>query len=198
MGGLRGQRADALGLAPRHTSPLSGSSSRLISFIAVVLPEPDAPTSAMKAPASTASETSRSAKVRPPSNDLLTWSSSMSGAVAMGERIYAVIAGRRGSGEPAIQTAIPQRTPSLPHPFSFKKASSWREHIEFARQCRAARTAGGVIYPPRNRRQVFRLGAFRFGAFRLASISEKTSLGSDPPPPRSPPAHIRLEGCGHT
>ena len=67
----------------RRTSPASGSSSRLISFMAVVLPEPDAPTSAMKAPASTASDTSRNAKLRPPSNDLLTLSSSMSGPAAM-------------------------------------------------------------------------------------------------------------------
>ena len=86
----------------------------------------------------------RSAKVRLPSNDWLTWSSSMSGAVAMGERITRSAAGRRGSGEPAIQTAIPQRTLSLPHPFSSGKPRAGVS-ISNSRQCRAARTAGGVI-----------------------------------------------------
>ena len=36
----------------KRTSPSSGSLSRLIIFIAVVLPEPEAPTSATKLPAS--------------------------------------------------------------------------------------------------------------------------------------------------
>jgi len=39
--------------ASKRTCPRSGSSSRLIIFIAVVLPDPDVPTTAMKPPAST-------------------------------------------------------------------------------------------------------------------------------------------------
>src|ERR1700683_635069 len=142
-----------------RTSPWSGSSSRLISFIAVVLPEPDAPTSAMKAPASTASETSRSAKVRPPSNDLLTWSSSMSGAVAIGKGFTRSLQGAAAAANPQSRRPF-RRGPCHRLTHLLQESLNWGEHIEFARWCRAAYPVVGVIYPPRNRRQVFGLVRF--------------------------------------
>ena len=47
------------------TSPLSGSTSRLMNFSVVVLPEPEVPTTAMKAPAAMPMVASRTAKVLP-------------------------------------------------------------------------------------------------------------------------------------
>ena len=52
------------------TSPLSGSTSRLMNLSVVVLPEPEVPTTATKLPAATVRVTSRTAKLRPPSKDL--------------------------------------------------------------------------------------------------------------------------------
>jgi len=49
-----------------------------MNFSAVVLPEPDAPTTAVKVPASKPMVASATAKVAPPSKDLLTLSISMS------------------------------------------------------------------------------------------------------------------------
>src|SRR4029453_10758644 len=54
---------------------------RLMNFRVVVLPEPEAPTRATKWPSSTLSETSSTANVRPPSNDLQSFSSSMNAAM---------------------------------------------------------------------------------------------------------------------
>ena len=65
------------------TSPLSGSIKRLMNLSMVVLPEPEAPTTATNAPAAAAMEASRTANVRPPSKDLQTSSISMSGGVAI-------------------------------------------------------------------------------------------------------------------
>jgi hypothetical protein len=45
----------------------------------------------------------------------------MSGAVAMGDGFTQSLRGA-GADDPAIQTAVPQRTPPLPHPFAFEKA----------------------------------------------------------------------------
>src|SRR5262249_21160031 len=64
-----------------RTVPLSGSISRLMNFRVVVLPEPEAPTSATKRPDSTWSVTLWTANVRPSSNDLQSLSSSMNGAM---------------------------------------------------------------------------------------------------------------------
>src|SRR5260370_19009013 len=64
------------------TSPLSGSTSRLMNFSVVVLPEPEAPTTAIKAPASIAMAASRTAKVAPPSKDLQTLSISINAGSA--------------------------------------------------------------------------------------------------------------------
>jgi hypothetical protein len=55
----------------------------LIIFSAVVLPDPDVPTRAMKPPVSIRSDASRSAWLRSPSKDFVTLMSSMSGAEAM-------------------------------------------------------------------------------------------------------------------
>ncbi len=71
----------ATGSPSMRTVPLSGSISRLMNFRVVVLPEPDAPTSATKRPSSTCSVTSWTANVRPSSNDLQSLSSSMNGAM---------------------------------------------------------------------------------------------------------------------
>src|SRR5262249_5574613 len=67
----------------KRTSPQSGSSSRLIILSAVVLPDPDVPTNAMKPPESMRSVTSRRAWLRSPSKDFVRLMSSMSGAEAM-------------------------------------------------------------------------------------------------------------------
>src|SRR5262245_59918181 len=64
-----------------RTVPLSGSISRLMNFRVVVLPEPDAPTSATKRPDSTCSVTSWTANVRPSSNDLQSLPSSLNGTM---------------------------------------------------------------------------------------------------------------------
>jgi hypothetical protein len=55
----------------------------LIVFMVVVLPDPEPPTTAMKLSAWIRSDTSRSAKLRPPSKVLLTCSNSMRAAGAM-------------------------------------------------------------------------------------------------------------------
>src|SRR5262252_6903751 len=61
-----------------RTSPRSGSTSRLMHLSSVVLPDPDPPTSAANAPAFTLTCASRTAKLCPPSNDLLNRSISIS------------------------------------------------------------------------------------------------------------------------
>src|SRR6202035_908456 len=67
------------------TSPLSGSTSRLMNFRVVVLPEPEAPTTAMKAPAAMPMVASRTAKVLPRSKDLQTLSISISAEFVMSQ-----------------------------------------------------------------------------------------------------------------
>ena len=81
----------------RRTSPRSGSISRLMSFIAVVFPEPEAPTRAMKLFASTAREMSRSAKLCPSSKDLLTSSNSMRGGAMDAYVLIASFPGARSA-----------------------------------------------------------------------------------------------------
>src|SRR5260370_9607523 len=61
-----------------RTSPLSGSISRLMLLSSVVLPDPDPPTRATNTPSLTVTLASRTAKLFPPSNDLLKVSISIS------------------------------------------------------------------------------------------------------------------------
>jgi hypothetical protein len=78
----------------------------------------------MKAPASTASETSRNAKVRPPSNDLLTWSSSMSGAVAIGKDLRGHC-GVQAQGRPRNPGSLSAEDLVIASPIRVRESLNW-------------------------------------------------------------------------